>query len=138
MRVVLDTNLFLSALLSAHGPPARIVEAWRARRFELVSSLDQIEEFKRAARYEKVRRYVSRGAVGKTVNGLRSADVLLRRVSRGTASPDPEDEYLLSMAIAAGADYLVSGDAALLRLKRIAQTRIVSPRRFASTLARRA
>ena len=102
----------------------------------MVSSLDQIEEFKRAARYEKVRPYVSRGAVGKLVNSLRRAEVLLRRLPRAGDSPDPEDEYLLSMAITASADYLVTGDKALLRLKRIATTRIVPPSRFAAILAR--
>ena len=136
MHVVLDTNLFLSALLSGRGPPARIVDAWRARRFALVSSFDQIEEFKRAARYEKVRLYVSRGAVGKTVNNLRGAEVLLRRLPRTGASPDPQDEFLLSMAIAAGADYLVTGDKALLRVNSVAATRIVSARGFAGILAR--
>jgi predicted nucleic acid-binding protein len=35
VRVVLDTNLLLSALLSDRGPPARIVEAWRGGRFRL-------------------------------------------------------------------------------------------------------
>ena len=136
MHVVLDTNVFLSALLSERGPPPRIVDAWRARRFALVSSLDQIEEFKRAARYEKVRPYVSRGATGKLVNSLRGAEVLLERLPRAGASPDPDDAYLLSMALAAGADYLVTGDQALLGLKRVATTRIVSARRFAAILAR--
>jgi putative PIN family toxin of toxin-antitoxin system len=126
----------LSALLSGQGTPAQIVDAWRAGRFALISSYDQIEEFKLAARYKKVRSYVSRGAVGKTVNSLRNAEVLLKRLPRAGASPDPEDEFLLSMAIAAGADYLVTGDKALLGLKRIAKTRITSARRFAAILAR--
>ena len=132
----MDTNLFLSALLSERGLPARIVNAWRAGRFALVSSIDQIEEFKRAARYEKVRPFVSRGAVGKTVNSLRAAEVLLKRLPRAGVSPDPEDEFLLAMAIAAAADYLVTGDKALLELKQVAATRIVSAHRFAAILAR--
>lgn len=136
MHVILDTNLLLSALLSGQGTPAQIIDAWRAGRFALVSSYDQIEEFKRAARYKKVRSYVSRGAIGKTVNSLRSAEVLLKRLPRAGASPDPDDEFLLSMAIATGADYLVTGDKAILGLTRIANTQIISPRRFAAILAR--
>ena len=136
MHVVLDTNLFLSALLSEKGPPARIVDAWRAGRFALVSSFDQIEEFKRAARYEKVRLYVSRSAAGKLINSLRGAEVLLKRLPRVGASPDPDDDYLLAMAAAAGAEYLVTGDKALLRLKQVATTRIVAAHRFAAILAR--
>ena len=34
MRVVLDTNALLSALISPHGPPDTIYRAWRAARFE--------------------------------------------------------------------------------------------------------
>lgn len=136
MHVILDTNLFLSALLSERGPPARIVDAWRGGRFALVTSLDQIGELKRAARYEKVRIYVSRSAVGKLVNSLHGAEVLLKRLPRAGASPDPSDDYLLAMAAAAGADYRVTGDKALLALGRLATTQIVSPHRFAAMLAR--
>lgn len=136
MRVVLDTNIFLSALLSGRGPPATIVDAWRAGRFELVSSVDQINEFKRVTRYPKLRPYLPRGAVGLVVNGLRTAEVLLKRVPGGATAPDPDDDYLIAMAIATGAHFLVSGDRNVLSIRRIGPTRIVSAQRFASMLAR--
>ena len=136
MRVVLDTNIFLSALLSERGPPARIVDAWRSGRFELVSSLDQINEFKRVARYPKLRSYLPRGAVGLVVNGLRTAEVLLKRLPGGATAPDPDDDYLIAMAIASGAHFLVSGDRDVLSMLRIGSTRIISAQRFAAMLAR--
>lgn len=135
MLVVVDTNVLLSALHSG-GPPADILDAWQARRFDLVTSREQIEEFKRAAGYAKLRDLLPRRAVGRVVNQLRKAEILLERLRRAGDSPDPGDDYLLAMAAAAGAQYLVTGDKALLRLKRIAATRIVSPRRFAAILAR--
>ena len=135
MHVVLDTNILLSALRSG-GAPAQIVDAWRAGRFRLVTSADQIAEFKRAAAYPKLRTYLPRGAVGRVVNELKRADVLLRRLRRPGASPDPGDEYLLAMALASGADLLVTGDKPLLALRRIGRTRIVPARRFAGILAR--
>ena len=136
MRVVLDTNVFLSALLSDRGPPSQIVDAWRAEGFELVSSLDQIDEFKRVTRYPKVRRYFSRATVGRLVNGLRQAEVLFKRMSSHAEAPDPVDSYLVAMALASSADFLVTGDRLLLSLKRIGVTSIVSPRRFATMLGR--
>jgi putative PIN family toxin of toxin-antitoxin system len=136
VRVVLDTNILLSALLSERGPPARIVDAWHAQRFELVSSLDQINEFKRVTRYPKVRLYLSRATVGHLVNGLRQAEMLLTRMTSRAEAPDPGDSYLIAMAIAGGADFLVTGDKLLLSLKRIGGTSIVSPRRFATMLGR--
>jgi putative PIN family toxin of toxin-antitoxin system len=131
---VLDTNVLLSALRAGRTPPAQIVDAWRKGRFRLATSHEQIEEFKRAARYPKLRPYLPPGAVGRVVNELRSAEVLLERLRRAGDSPDPGDDYLLAMAIAAGADFLVTGDKPLLTVKRAGHARIVAPRRFATVL----
>lgn len=136
MLVVLDTNVLLSALRTATSPPAMILDAWRTGRFRLATSIEQIDEFKRAARYPKLHAILPRGAVGRVVNQLRTAEVLLERLRRAGDSPDPGDEYLIAMALAAGADFLVTGDQPLVALRRIAVTRIVSPRRFAAILAR--
>jgi hypothetical protein len=134
--VILDCNVLLSALHSGRSPPAQIVEAWRKGRFRLVTSLDQIAEFKRAARYPKLRPFLPRGAIGRVVNELRSAEVLLERLRRAGESPDPGDDYLLAMAIAAGADFLVTGDKLLLVVKWAGHARIVAPRSFAAMLTR--
>jgi putative PIN family toxin of toxin-antitoxin system len=132
--VVLDTNVLLSALRAEHGPSARVVDAWGAGRFRLASSREQIEEFKRAARYPKLRPYLPRAAIGRVVNQLRAAEVLLQRLRRAGDAPDPGDDYLLSMALACGADFLVTGDKALLAMRRVGATRIVSARRFTAIL----
>jgi putative PIN family toxin of toxin-antitoxin system len=135
VRIILDTNIILSALLSDRGAPARIVDAWTERRFELVSSTDQIDELKRVTRYPKLREYLLRSAIGRLVNGLREAEVLLKRLPSHIEAPDPGDNYLIAMAIASGADFLVTGDKALLALTRMGTTRIVSAQRFAAMLA---
>lgn len=136
MLVVLDTNVLLSALRTQSTPPARILDAWGEGRFLLVTSSEQIDEFKRAARYSRLREILPRAAVGRIVNQLRAADVLLERIRRAGQAPDPGDDYLLAMASAAGADFLVTGDRALLSLNRIGSTTVVSPRRFAALIAR--
>lgn len=136
MLAVLDTNVLLSALRTDTSPPALILNGWIAGAFQLVTSTEQIEEFKRAARYPRLRHALPRAAIGKLVNRLRAAEVLLERFHRLGDSPDPADDYLLAMAMAAEAGYLVTGDKALLRMGHVAGTRIVSARRFASLLAR--
>ncbi len=136
MLVVLDTNVLLSALHSDTGAPAEVPDGWRAGRFRLATSDEQIKEFKRAASYPKLRGHLPRHAVGRVINELRRAEVVLERLHREGDSPDPGDDYLIAMAAAAGADFLITGDKALLRLKRIATTRIVPPRRFATVLGR--
>ena len=135
MLVILDTNVLLSALHAGSGPPAKILDAWRDGRFGLATSSEQIEEFSRAARYPKLLPFLPRGAVGRMVNELRAAEVLLERLRRAGDAPDPGDDYLFAMAIAADADYLVTGDKPLLSVKRVGHARIVLPRRFAAMLA---
>jgi hypothetical protein len=134
--VVLDTNVLLSALRTDTTPPAAILDAWRKGSFLLVTSAEQINEFKRAARYPRLRAILPHAAVGRVVNQLRTADVLLKRLRRSGQPTDPGDDFLLAMAAAADADFLVTGDKALLSLGTIGATRIVTPRRFAALLAR--
>lgn len=137
MRVVLDTNILISALLSPSGPPASIIDAWRARRFDLVTGSAQVEEFRRATRYPLLAAYVSRAEAGVLVNGLRRAEVFLKRLPDIGGSADPDDDFLLALAVAGKADFLVTGDRrGLLSLKRIGTTRIVTARRFATVLSR--
>mgnify|MGYP000964090029 CR=1 FL=1 len=60
MRVVLDTNVLLSALISPYGPPDVIYCAWRAARFEVVTSTTQLDELRRASRYPKFKAVLQR------------------------------------------------------------------------------
>ena len=76
MRVVLDTNVLFSALISPHGSPDLIYRAWRAARFELVTSLIQLDEIRRASRYPKLKAVLQPAKVGAMVNNLQRATVL--------------------------------------------------------------
>ena len=136
MLVILDTNVLLSGLRAGRSPPAEILDAWRKGRFALATSIEQIEEFRRAARYPQLTSWLPRGAIGRVINGLRSAEVVLERLRRAGDAPDPGDDYLLAMAVAAGADFLVTGDKPLLRVRQVGHARIVTPRRFAAFLVR--
>jgi len=54
IRAVPDANVFVSALLSPRGYPAKILSAWRAERFHLVISPAVLEELDRVLRYPKI------------------------------------------------------------------------------------
>jgi len=71
MRVVLDTGILIAALITKDTPPDRIYQAWRKRRFELVTSQWQLDEFRRVSRYPKLRKYLQPIDAGNLVNGLR-------------------------------------------------------------------
>ncbi len=131
MRVVLDTNVFLSALISPHGPSDAIYRAWRAARFEIVTSAAQLDELMRASRYPRLRTILQPHRVGAMVNNLQRAIVLESLPSVGEAD-DPFDTYLLAMAVGGDADYLVTGDlrAGILQLGHMGRTRILTPAAF--------
>ncbi len=68
MRVVLDTNILFSALISPHGAPDAIYRAWRAARFEVVTSRMQLDEIRRASRYPKLQAILQPAKVGAMIN----------------------------------------------------------------------
>jgi hypothetical protein len=132
MRVILDTNVLLGALISPHGPPDAIYRAWRAARFDLVTSVVQLDELRRVSRYPKLKSILPAHRVGTMVNNLQRAIVLeqLPSLQNGIEANDPSDAFLL--ALAGEADYLVTGDrrAGLLQRGAIGRTRIVTPAIF--------
>ena len=135
MRIVLDTDILIAALITRDTPPDKIYQAWRKRRFELVTSEWQLEEFRRVSRYPKLRKYLQPIEAGNLVNGLRHQARLLDDFPDVELSADPDDNPLLAMAIADEVDYLVSGDKRdVLALKKVGKARIITARRFLTIL----
>jgi len=134
MRVILDTNVLLGALISPHGPPDAIYRAWRAARFELVTSAAQLDELRRVSRYPRLKTILPAHRVGTMVNNMQRAIVLeqLPPLPEGVDTTDPNDAFLLAMALGGEADYLVTGDrrAGLLQQGSIGRTHIVTPAVF--------
>ncbi len=134
MRVILDTNVLLGALISPHGPPDAIYRAWRAARFELVTSRAQLDELRRVSRYPKLKTILPAHRIGTMLNNMQRALVLevLLALPDDIEANDPNDTFLLAMALAGEADYLVTGDrrAGLLQRGSIGRTRIVTPTTF--------
>jgi len=131
MRVILDSNILFSALISSVGPPHRIYVAWRSKKFELATCSIQIEEMRRASRYTKLRDILTPREVGRLINDLHGAlqiDVL----ARDHETADPDDAWLLALADKSRAEYLVTGDkrAGLLSRRRIGPTRIMTATAF--------
>lgn len=135
MRVILDTNILVAALISPTGPPAAILQAFLDERFTLVTCEPQLEEFRRVTRDPELRQRVKRAEAGTLVNELRALALIPKRLGRVERSSDPHDDFLLALAEAAGADYLVTGDkSGLLALHKHRRTRIVTARSFAKLL----
>lgn len=131
MKVILDTNIFFSALISNAGLPHIIIMAWLDNQFDVVTTDEQLDEMVRVSRYPKFKNMVEPGRVGRIVNELKKSDVV-RRFKVEDESKDPADAFLMTLARKSGADYLVTGDkkAGLLEMNNIGRTRIVTAATF--------
>ncbi len=135
MCVVLDTNVLVAALIAPHPPPDRIFQAWLAGAFTLVTSVERLEEFRRVTRYPRLRPLIEPAAAGAMLNTLAAVAVVLKKLPAVDRSRDPGDNFVLAMAEAGEADYLVTGDCKdLLALKLHYRTLIVRVREFLKAL----
>ncbi|MFT4256686.1 MAG: putative toxin-antitoxin system toxin component, PIN family [Pseudoxanthomonas sp.] len=134
MRVVIDTNVLLSALMTRGGTSDKVYQAWREGRFELVSASAQLTEIRRVSRYSKLRPRLQAHQVGTLVNQLRHTLLpgKLPALPTTLKLDDPDDAFLAQMALACEADWLLTGDrrAGLLELGSIGRTRIATPAVF--------
>ena len=131
MRLVIDTNILISALFAGTSLPAHLIVLWREGRFDLLTSADQLDELMRVTRYPKIRERLAPALAGRLINELRDIAVVVKNAPVVTVSPDPYDNYLLAMAAAGSADFLVTGDKRdLLALKLYEGTKIVTVRDF--------
>ncbi|MGB3307820.1 MAG: putative toxin-antitoxin system toxin component, PIN family [Thermomicrobiales bacterium] len=76
MRVILDTNILISALLSVGTPPDRIYNHWRAKGFDLVTCPEQMEEIRRVSRYPKFRKVLQPHRVGQMMNFMQASTMI--------------------------------------------------------------
>lgn len=131
MRVVLDSNILLSALISSHAPPHSIYQAWRRGDFELVTCVYQIEEIRRASRYPKLKDILQPHRVGLMLNNLQRA-LVYEKLPSGYEAADPDDAWLMALSDVAQADYLVTGDkrAGLLSRRSVGRARVLTAAAF--------
>jgi uncharacterized protein len=114
-------------LLSPLGTPAKLLDAWERKAFTLVCCDALIAELRGVAirPFFKVR--LRNSAVELLAAGLRDFSFYCPDLLSGPVAPDPKDSYLLAMAEASKADFLVTGDKEILSLQYYKSTRIITP-----------
>ena len=108
MRVVLDTNVLVSALLTPDGNEALVLTATLGGKFDLVVSPAVLSEYELVL--SRPRFGFAAADVRVTLLALRRAGELVRPTNPVTASPDDSDNRFLECAEAGHADYLVTGN----------------------------
>jgi putative PIN family toxin of toxin-antitoxin system len=128
MIVVLDTNIVASATYW-RGNPAHCLEAWALGKYDLVISHPILTE------YEEVIARLAARYPGKRptdwLSAIRQAGHLCLPGPLAATTADPDDQVFAECAVAAQADYLVTGDKGhLLSLKQVEGVPIVSASDF--------
>ncbi len=138
MRVVLDTNVLVSAVLSRGSPPDSILRAWRTGSFELVISTPLLRELEKVLARPRIRRRFRWSTDERTI--------FVAALSEGALVVSPEEELrgiqadvvdnrVLEATVRAEAVYIVSSDRHLLALRSHESVRIVTPARFLAIIA---
>ena len=129
MKLVLDTNILISALLTKNTPPDQLYQEWVRGLFQLVSSDWQLNELKRVLGYAKLRPFIRKDEADLLIENLDSIAILVTNLVSIAVSPDPDDNWIIATAIAGEADMIVSGDKSdLLALGSVQGIKIVNPR----------
>lgn len=136
LRVVLDTNVIISGLISPKGPPAGILKALKAGRFVLVTSQAINEEVLEVMDRPRLRdKYGLADRMFDIAFILWEQAEVIAKLPTVKVSKDPDDDKFLAAAVGGLAHYLVTGDIKdLLSLGEYKGTRIVSPGDFLTML----
>ena len=137
-KAVLDTNVFISGLISVNSPPQQVIDAWMDDLFTLVTSLYLVQELTHVLTYPHI---ADRLRLSDTeLEAILAAFVSQAKVVPGElelpgVTSDPKDDPVVACAVEGEADYIVSGDQDLLALEIYKDIQIITPRQFVECLS---
>jgi hypothetical protein len=127
MRVVLDTNVLVSAILG--GTVGRILDLWRAGKFELFFTVEVVQEYLDVLKRPKFK--LPPEVIASIGAFLYRKGIFVTPEEKITAiTDDPKANKFLEAAVAGKADVLASGDHHLLNLKTFRGIQILSIHQF--------
>lgn len=132
MRVVIDTNVWISGLLW-HGPAWQILRLAESDTLTLCMTLSMLDELKAVSHYPKLQSRLHQ--LDFQVADLMGYVLRLAKLFEDPEGPilvraDPDDDLFLRCAEFVGARYIISGDHHLLDLKQHAGIPVLTPREF--------
>ncbi len=125
MRVVLDSNVLVSALARPQGRVAPLLRAAEGRRYRLVVSPTIVAEVARSLRDDF--RWEETRVIRRLQRMTKKKEIVVPRLIPDVIKDDPDDNHILACAVEGKADVIVSGDRHLLRLKSYQGIPIVRP-----------
>ena len=110
VRIVLDTNILIAALITKSTPPDRLYQAWLRGEIELVTSTAQIAEVADVLARPRLQKYLDAAEAAAILGNIDTRAIILDHPPEVDLSPDPSHNPILAAAIAGRADLIVSGD----------------------------
>src|SRR5208282_1206816 len=98
MRVVLDTNILVSALIASAGKPAAIYNAWEDGKFTLLTCAEHLDELRATLQRPRVAELIKPYKAGRLVNQIRKLAEDVGTLPRVRRSSDPTDDFLLALS----------------------------------------
>jgi hypothetical protein len=134
VRVVIDTNVIISALLFG-GIPGQLIPLWKSGHIKPLASAEIIDEYIRVMTYPKFK------LIEEEIHYLLHFEILPYFIVVSVGPPlspiiqkDPSDDMFLLCAEAGKANFIISGDQHLLSLKNYKQIKILNPEQFVKSL----
>lgn len=129
MRVIIDTNLWISCLIGKKLHKLR--DAITKRDVEFVICNEFLSELSDVISRPKLQKYYSESDMRALLNFLDEEGACYDGpIGELSLCRDPKDDYLLELAIISSADFIVTGDKDLLELERVGRTLIITPMDF--------
>ncbi|TVQ37755.1 MAG: putative toxin-antitoxin system toxin component, PIN family [Geminicoccaceae bacterium] len=133
-RVVIDTNVLISALLQPSGRTAAVLEAIRDANGMLLFADETFDELATRLMRPKFDRYVEVATRQRFIADVAAVAAWVTITDTVRASRDPADDKFVEVAVNGAADCIVSGDGDLLDLDPFGDLRILAPRAFLEQL----
>jgi len=128
MKIVLDTNVFISGIFFS-GPPSKILQAWRDLKIQIILSEEIIEEYQRVA--EELSSKFSAVDIDRIIELLTIyGEVFETKNISVSVCEDPDDNKFIECAIASNSKLIVSGDKHLLNITGYQGILVLKPRDF--------
>ena len=134
IQAVLDTNVFISALLKPNGVCGLILGAWQKQEFILLYSEELILELKDVVAYPRIKTRLHRSKIGALIRLIRLHGTRVFNNRNVVDSTDPKDNFLIAIAQNSQTNYLVSRDVNGILILSLEKIQVITPDAFLQLL----
>lgn len=129
MRIIIDSNVIISAILVPRAFPSQTVKTARREGLILISK-ETIEEVREVISREKFNKYLSFEARKNILDKIEKKALMVDVLENIEVCRDLKDNKFLELGVSGNADYIVTGDKDLLVLHPFRGIQIVTPEQF--------